>query len=113
MYSTNLEMSNGAPHVRHRRFTPWVEENCPQWQLTQVAGAQRAANRPGRLLRVRARERQGRLTTVPKALLLTPSRGLGGGIERYVETVEGALASTTSSASRLDLHAPARQRMPG
>lgn len=37
IYSTNAEIGGTAPHVRHRRFTPWVEAACPQWQLTQVA----------------------------------------------------------------------------
>jgi SAM-dependent methyltransferase len=36
IYSTNSALSGTAPHVRHRHFTPWVEVNCPQWQLTGV-----------------------------------------------------------------------------
>ena len=36
IYSTNMEISGTAPHVRHRRFTPWVEANCPGWRLTGV-----------------------------------------------------------------------------
>ena len=36
IYSTNMELSDTAPHVRHRRFTPWVEANCPEWTLTEV-----------------------------------------------------------------------------
>lgn len=36
IYSTNDEISGTAPHVRHRRFTPWVEANCPRWRLTEV-----------------------------------------------------------------------------
>ena len=36
IYSTNMETSDTAPHVRHRRFTPWVEANCPGWTLTEV-----------------------------------------------------------------------------
>jgi SAM-dependent methyltransferase len=36
IYSTNMEMSGTAPHVRHRRFTQWVEARCPGWTLTQV-----------------------------------------------------------------------------
>jgi SAM-dependent methyltransferase len=36
IYSTNMEISDTAPHVRHRRFTPWVEANCPEWTLTEV-----------------------------------------------------------------------------
>jgi hypothetical protein len=31
-----MEISGTAPHVRHRRFTPWVEANCPEWTLTKV-----------------------------------------------------------------------------
>ena len=34
IYSTNKEGADTAPHVRHRRFTPWVEANCPGWALT-------------------------------------------------------------------------------
>ncbi len=46
VYSTNELMGGTAPHVRHRRFSPWVEDNCPQWRLSQVA---RGANSgPGR-----------------------------------------------------------------
>lgn len=36
IYATNAEMRGTAPHVRHRRFTDWVEAHCPQWQLRQV-----------------------------------------------------------------------------
>jgi SAM-dependent methyltransferase len=36
IYSTNTEISGTAPHVRHRRFTPWVEAACPQWRLAQL-----------------------------------------------------------------------------
>jgi glycosyltransferase involved in cell wall biosynthesis len=48
-----------------------------------------------------------------RVLLLSPSRGLGGGIERYVETVEWALAAGGIECQRLDLtgagaHAHAR-----
>jgi len=34
VYATNMIISGAAPHVRHRRFTSWVEDNCPQWMLT-------------------------------------------------------------------------------
>jgi SAM-dependent methyltransferase len=37
IYSTNTEIGGTAPHVRHRRFTPWVEAACPQWRLVRVA----------------------------------------------------------------------------
>ena len=36
IYSTNMELSGTAPHVRHRHFTPWVEQRCPDWALRQV-----------------------------------------------------------------------------
>jgi len=42
----------------------------------------------------------------PQALLLAPSRGLGGGIERYVETVEAAFADQAVTCARLDLARP-------
>jgi SAM-dependent methyltransferase len=37
VYATNLLMRGTAPHVRHRPFTSWVQDNCPQWRLTQLA----------------------------------------------------------------------------
>jgi hypothetical protein len=36
VYSTNGEIRDDAPHVRHRRFTSWVADNCPQWRLAQT-----------------------------------------------------------------------------
>jgi SAM-dependent methyltransferase len=36
IYSTDAEISGTAPHVRHRRFTPWVEANIPDWRLVEV-----------------------------------------------------------------------------
>ena len=39
-------------------------------------------------------------------LLLTPSRGLGGGIERYVQTVESAFAELKVACQRFDLARP-------
>jgi SAM-dependent methyltransferase len=36
IYSTNMDIGGTAPHVRHRRFTPWVEAACPEWRLAQV-----------------------------------------------------------------------------
>ena len=39
----------------------------------------------------------------PSALLLAPSRGLGGGIERYVATVESAFDEAGVASRRLDL----------
>jgi len=39
-----------------------------------------------------------------RVLLLSPSRGLGGGIERYVETLEWAFAAEGVPCQRLDLN---------
>lgn len=39
-----------------------------------------------------------------RALLLAPSQGLGGGIERYVETLEWAFAEQGIEYTRVDLH---------
>jgi phosphatidyl-myo-inositol dimannoside synthase len=39
-----------------------------------------------------------------RVLLLTPSRGLGGGIERYVDTLEWALTTHGVGLRRIDLH---------
>jgi hypothetical protein len=36
VYATNVVMGGTAPHVRHRCFSSWVDDNCPQWQLTQM-----------------------------------------------------------------------------
>lgn len=41
-----------------------------------------------------------------RAILLAPSRGLGGGIERYVETLEWAFAARNVPCRRLDLDRP-------
>jgi phosphatidyl-myo-inositol dimannoside synthase len=41
-----------------------------------------------------------------EALLLSPSRGLGGGIERYLETIEWALAERSVRYRRIDLCRP-------
>ena len=37
VYSTNMTMQDTAPHVRHRTFSKWVDDNCPQWKLVKVA----------------------------------------------------------------------------
>jgi SAM-dependent methyltransferase len=37
VYTTNGDIRDDAPHVRHRRFSSWVESNRPQWCLTDVA----------------------------------------------------------------------------
>jgi hypothetical protein len=34
VYSSNIEAGDSHPHVRHRRFTDWVDSNAPQWTLT-------------------------------------------------------------------------------
>ena len=41
-----------------------------------------------------------------RVLLLSPSRGLGGGIERYVATLEWAFAAEGVPCLRLDLNGP-------
>ena len=41
-----------------------------------------------------------------RVLLLSPSRGLGGGIERYVATLEWAFAAEGVEGQRLDLSGP-------
>jgi glycosyltransferase involved in cell wall biosynthesis len=41
-----------------------------------------------------------------RVLLLSPSRGLGGGIERYVETLEWAFSAEGVTCQRLDLGGP-------
>jgi methyltransferase family protein len=33
IYSSNCERAATAEHVRHRRFTDWIEQNAPNWQL--------------------------------------------------------------------------------
>lgn len=35
VYSTDTE-TRATAHVRHRRFTAWVEAHCPQWKLMRV-----------------------------------------------------------------------------
>jgi phosphatidylinositol alpha-1,6-mannosyltransferase len=44
--------------------------------------------------------------TSRRVLILAPSRGLGGGIERYVETLEWAFAAQEISCQRVDLTEP-------
>jgi SAM-dependent methyltransferase len=36
IYATNGERRGTAPHVRHRRFTPWVEARGQGWRLLEV-----------------------------------------------------------------------------
>jgi phosphatidylinositol alpha-1,6-mannosyltransferase len=44
--------------------------------------------------------------TSDRVLLLAPSRGLGGGIERYVDTLEWAFADQKIASQRIDLDRP-------
>jgi SAM-dependent methyltransferase len=37
IYATDCEILRTAPHVRHRRFTDWVEAHRKGWQLVDVA----------------------------------------------------------------------------
>jgi SAM-dependent methyltransferase len=46
VYSTNSATRDDAAHVRHRCFSSWVDDNCPQWQLAQVTPGPNAG--PGR-----------------------------------------------------------------
>jgi phosphatidylinositol alpha-1,6-mannosyltransferase len=43
------------------------------------------------------------VATTPRTFMLTPSRGRGGGIERYAETLEGAFSREGVEYQRLDL----------
>jgi hypothetical protein len=36
VYTTNMEMSGTAPHVRHRYFRTRAESMCPAWRLIEV-----------------------------------------------------------------------------
>lgn len=33
IYSTNISADGMAPHVKHRKFTEWVETDRPEWKL--------------------------------------------------------------------------------
>lgn len=36
IYSSNFDqMPDGVLHVRHRKFTKWIDVNCPNWQQIQ------------------------------------------------------------------------------
>ena len=35
IYASNMEQPSGREHVRHRKFTDWIEKNMPDWQLIQ------------------------------------------------------------------------------
>ena len=45
-----------------------------------------------------------RVESQRSVLLLAPSRGLGGGIERYAETLESAFAEHNVDVHRIDLY---------
>jgi SAM-dependent methyltransferase len=32
IYSSNKVEPSGVPHVRHRKFTDWIEKNAPEWK---------------------------------------------------------------------------------
>lgn len=36
VYASNEDRPSGAVHVRHRRFTRWVEGNRPDWKLREL-----------------------------------------------------------------------------
>lgn len=36
VYATNGIIRDDAPHVRHRCFSSWVDDNCPRWRLQEV-----------------------------------------------------------------------------
>ena len=36
IYASNTFIPGTAPHVRHREFSIWVDQHCPQWQLIHV-----------------------------------------------------------------------------
>jgi SAM-dependent methyltransferase len=35
IYSSNFDVGHTAAHVRHRKFTTWIDHSCPEWQLSQ------------------------------------------------------------------------------
>jgi len=47
IYATNREIPGTAPHVRHRRFTPWVDSHCADWRLLDVTQGPNSSG-PGR-----------------------------------------------------------------
>lgn len=42
IYGTNSEISDVAPHVRHRNFSRWVDQHRPDWRLVQVTAGPRS-----------------------------------------------------------------------
>jgi SAM-dependent methyltransferase len=47
IYATDREIPGTAPHVRHRRFTPWVASHCTGWRLLDVTQGPNSSG-PGR-----------------------------------------------------------------
>jgi SAM-dependent methyltransferase len=35
IYSSNKDEQQSLSHIKHRKFTQWVEQNCQQWELIQ------------------------------------------------------------------------------
>lgn len=33
IYSSNMEQTTEYPHIRHRKFSSWIEDNRPEWRL--------------------------------------------------------------------------------
>jgi SAM-dependent methyltransferase len=54
IYATDQEIPGTAPHVRHRRFTPWVQAHRPDWQLLDVTPGPNPGSRPRGLLHLPA-----------------------------------------------------------
>jgi cyclopropane fatty-acyl-phospholipid synthase-like methyltransferase len=36
IYATNTSIPSTAPHVRHREFSAWINQNCPDWRLCRT-----------------------------------------------------------------------------
>lgn len=36
IYASNEDRPTPDPHVRHRKFTDWIDDRCPDWMLTSV-----------------------------------------------------------------------------
>lgn len=36
IYASNFERRSSSPHVRHREFTRWTDQNAREWKLAQV-----------------------------------------------------------------------------
>jgi hypothetical protein len=51
VYPANMDIADGTPHVRHRNFTGWMEDNCPQWRSDGITPGPYAGSEPSRLLR--------------------------------------------------------------